>query len=78
MPTWTKVAVDAWTSAAPFAEGAVFRPVNRAGIMNTIGLREKVVWRLLQAYATPLVFLGSHGTTCAGPARSRVEPLARN
>jgi integrase len=31
MPTWVKVATDAWTSAAGIAEGYVFRPVNRAG-----------------------------------------------
>src|SRR6266566_2142178 len=30
MPTWVKVAIDAWTSAAAVAEGHVFRPVNRA------------------------------------------------
>jgi hypothetical protein len=30
MPTWVKVATDAWTSAAGVADGYVFRPVNRA------------------------------------------------
>src|SRR5271156_5570596 len=30
MPTWVKVAVDAWTAAAGVANGHVFRPVNRA------------------------------------------------
>src|ERR1700733_7742945 len=29
MPTWTKVAIDAWTTAAEVAGGSVFRPVNR-------------------------------------------------
>ena len=29
MPTWVKVAIDAWTSAACLSEGRVFRPVNR-------------------------------------------------
>src|SRR6266851_3863069 len=29
MPTWVKVAIDAWTSAAGLVEGRVFRPVNR-------------------------------------------------
>src|SRR6202047_1293225 len=28
MPTWVKVAIDAWTAAAGFTEGFVFRPVN--------------------------------------------------
>src|SRR6202158_4091274 len=30
MPTWVKVAIDAWTSAAGVADGYIFRPVNRA------------------------------------------------
>src|ERR1700729_2093512 len=30
MPTWVKVAVDAWASPAGLAEGYVFRPINRA------------------------------------------------
>src|SRR5438105_2521933 len=30
MPTWVKVAVDAWTVAAGVAEGHVLRPVNRS------------------------------------------------
>src|ERR1700686_5157194 len=29
MPTWVKVAIDAWTSSAGLADGRVFRPVNR-------------------------------------------------
>jgi site-specific recombinase XerD len=29
MPTWVKVAQDAWTSAAGVFEGHVFRPMNR-------------------------------------------------
>jgi hypothetical protein len=30
MPTWVKVAVDAWATPAGVADGCVFRPVNRA------------------------------------------------
>ena len=30
VPTWTKVAIDAWTSAAGLVEGYLFRPVSRA------------------------------------------------
>src|ERR1700674_5527358 len=51
MPTWVKVAIDAWTSAAGVADGYVFRPVNRAGQAGAVGLSEKVVWQLLQGYA---------------------------
>ena len=51
MPTWVKVAIDAWTSAAAVADGYVFRPVNRAGKAQGVGLSEKVIWQLLQGYA---------------------------
>src|SRR5258707_192691 len=51
MPTWVKVAQDAWTARAGVADGYVFRPVNRAGQAQGLGLSEKVVWQLLQGYA---------------------------
>jgi integrase len=51
MPTWVKVAIDAWTSAVGVADGYFFRPVNRAGQVQAMGLSEKVVWQLLQPYA---------------------------
>jgi site-specific recombinase XerD len=51
MPTWVKAAQDAWTVAAGVAEGFVFRPVNRGGQVQAVGLSEKVVWQLLQGYA---------------------------
>jgi integrase len=51
MPTWVKVAIDAWTAMAAIAEGSVFRAVNRAGRPQSVDLSEKVVWQLLQGYA---------------------------
>ena len=51
LPTWVKVAIDAWTSAAGLAEGHVFRPVTRAGRAWGERLGEKVVWQMLQHYA---------------------------
>ena len=30
MPTWVKVAIDAWPGPAGVVDGYVFRPVNRA------------------------------------------------
>ena len=51
MPTWVKVAIDAWTSAVGVAEGHVFRAVNRGGQAQSAALSEKVVWQLLQGYA---------------------------
>jgi integrase len=52
MPAWVKVAIDAWTSTAGVSERSVFRPVNRGGKAQAAGLSEKVVWQLLQGYAT--------------------------
>ena len=51
MPTWVKVAIEAWTSDAGVADGHVFRPVNRGGQVQAVALSEKVVWQLLQGYA---------------------------
>ena len=51
MPTWVKVALDAWTASAGVVDGYVFRPVNRGGQAQAAGLSEMVVWQLLQGYA---------------------------
>jgi site-specific recombinase XerD len=52
MPTWVKVAVDAWTGPASVDAGYVFRPVNRADAVTGEHLGEKVVWQMLRHYAT--------------------------
>src|SRR6266567_583179 len=52
MPTWVKVAIDAWTSPATVIDGYIFRPVNRADRVAGERLGEKVVWQMLQQYAT--------------------------
>jgi site-specific recombinase XerD len=52
MPTWVKVAQDAWTVTAGVTDGSVFRPVSRGGQAQSVALSEKVVWQLLQGYAT--------------------------
>jgi integrase len=51
MPTWVKVAIDAWTSAAGIADGHVFRPVIRGHRISGERLGEKVVWQMLGQYA---------------------------
>src|ERR1700704_1470025 len=51
MPTWVKVAIDAWACPAEVLEGYVFRPVNRADRVKIGGLGEKVVWQLIKPYA---------------------------
>jgi site-specific recombinase XerD len=52
IPTWVKVAIDAWTFAAGLTEGHVLRPVNHGDQITADRLTEKVVWQLLQPYAT--------------------------
>jgi site-specific recombinase XerD len=51
MPTWVKVAIDAWTVPAKISEGRVFPPVNRGGQLSGAALSEKMVWQLLRGYA---------------------------
>ena len=51
MPTWTKVAIDAWTARAGVSDGYVFRPVHRGDELQGDRLSEKVVWQLLRPYA---------------------------
>lgn len=51
MPTWVKVAIDEWTTAAGIADGPVLRPVSRGGNVQGAALSEKVIWQLLQGYA---------------------------
>jgi len=47
MPTWVKVALDAWTTPAAIADGYVFRAVNRADRVEGERPGEKVVWQML-------------------------------
>jgi site-specific recombinase XerD len=51
MPTWVKVAIDAWTATTGVADGHVFRVVNRGGKAQVAALNEKVVWQSLQGYS---------------------------
>ena len=51
MPTWVKVAIDAWTSQAGLTVGYVFRAVNRADRVTGDRLGEKVIWQLIKPYA---------------------------
>ena len=51
LPTWVKVAIDAWTSAAGVSDGFVFRTLRRGGNAQAAPLSEKIVWQLLQGYS---------------------------
>jgi site-specific recombinase XerD len=54
MPTWVKVAIDAWTSTSGVSDSHVFRPVNRAGCVTGERMGEKVVWQMLKEYAAEI------------------------
>src|SRR5713101_2923094 len=71
MPTWVKGAIDAWTSAASVAEGRVFRPVNRGDKVQGEAMSEKVVWQMLQQYATDAGLPGIAPHDCRSYAESR-------
>jgi site-specific recombinase XerD len=51
MPTWVKVAIDAWSVPGGVVDGHVFQPVNRVACATGEGLGEKVVWQMLRQYA---------------------------
>ena len=51
MPTWVKVAIDAWGDPAGIADGPVFRSVNRGAEVHDTALSEKVIWQLIRPYA---------------------------
>jgi site-specific recombinase XerD len=50
MPTWSKNAIDAWTTEAGVTEGYLFRPINRGDQVFGARLSEKVVWQMLKSY----------------------------
>jgi len=52
MPTWVKVAIDAWTTAVDPIEGRIFRPVNRGDRVRGVSMGEKVIRQILQQYAS--------------------------
>jgi len=58
MPTWVKVAVDAWAAPAGVTDGHVFRSVNRADRVTAERLGEKVVCQLIKPYAEEAGVLG--------------------
>ena len=51
MPSWTKVSIDAWTSAAGFTEGRVFRPVNRGDRLSGGSMTAQSIFETVKKYA---------------------------
>jgi len=78
LPTWVKVAIDAW-SLRWARGGPVFRPVTRGGRAVGERLGEKVVWQMLQHYAEAVGVprLAPHDLrrTCAKLCRAAVGEL---
>ena len=69
MPTWVKVAVDAWAGAAGINDRPVCRSVNLGGEVRETALSEKVVWQLIRPYA--------EGRRRTGNCAPRLSPLCR-
>jgi integrase len=72
IPTWVKVAIDAWTGPARVVDGYVFRPVHRGDEVRGDVLSEKVVWQMLRPYAKAAGVAGiaPHGLSPHGRHRS--------
>jgi integrase len=73
MPTWVKVAVDNWATAARIADGPVFSYVNRGGQIRETALSEKVVWQLIRPYveAAGVGGIAPHDCRCTCPKLCR-------
>jgi integrase len=82
MPSWVKVAIDAWTRAANVTAGHVFRPVIRGDCVAGERLGEKVVWQMLREYAVEIGIpgLAPHDLrrTCAKLCRAAGGELEPN
>jgi integrase len=49
VPTWVKLAVDNWLTAAGISTGPVFRAINKARRIATSGFSPKVIWSVVKA-----------------------------
>jgi site-specific recombinase XerD len=52
MPSWAKVAIDAWTASAEISEGAVFRGVNKGDRLTGDSLTSQGIWRCVEKYSS--------------------------
>jgi integrase/recombinase XerD len=52
VPAWVKVTIDQWTEAAAIDSGRLWRSINRGGRVWGDGLTEKVIWQVVEQYAT--------------------------
>jgi site-specific recombinase XerD len=70
VPAWVKVAFDAWVNAAAIESGRVWRSINRGGRVWGDGLTEKVIWHVVERYASEAGWRISRLMTYGGPRRS--------
>ncbi len=49
VPTWVKVGVDRWLTAAGISTGPIFRAINKAERTGTSGFSPKVIWGVVEA-----------------------------
>ncbi len=54
MPSWSKVAIDAYASVAGLSVGQVFRPINKGGRMTGESMTEQAIYNIVSEYATTL------------------------
>lgn len=54
VPSWVKVWIDEWTTAADLSDGCVFRAINKGGRVYGDGLTANIVWSIVRAYAAAI------------------------
>jgi site-specific recombinase XerD len=48
MPSWTKNAIDAWTTAAGITNGLIFRSVNKGGLVRGMSMTARSIFEVVQ------------------------------
>jgi len=51
IPSWAKVAIDAWTEAAGIREGRLFRSVHKGGYLNGESMAPQAIYSLVREHA---------------------------
>ena len=74
MPSWVKVAIDEWATAADIVLGRVFREVNRGDTMMGDGITPQAVADVVRLYGKPL----GHDRLAAHDLRRTHAKLAMN
>ena len=54
MPSWAKLALDAWTAAAGLGDGRVFRAIDKSGNVRGDGVTSQAIYTILRGHAAAL------------------------